>query len=66
MLDKVKKHLCLLDIAGKILEQIVHGKIKQISEKHLSDYHCGFCKDSTLHTIDLGFRIVKDAFAVKI
>lgn len=52
----------MLDIAVKVLERIIHWRIEEVSEKHLSDKQNGFCKyRSTLDVIDLIIRLAKDA-----
>lgn len=54
--------LCMLDTAGKILERIIHGRIEEVSEGHLSKNQFGFRKGrSTLDAIDLVTSIAKEA-----
>ena len=47
--------LCMLDTAGKIFERIIHGRIEEYSERHLSNNQFGFRKGRfTLGAIKLG------------
>ena len=56
----------MLDTAGKILEQIIHGRIEEVTDRQLSDKQFGFRKGrSTLDVIDLVVKTAKEAISGK-
>ena len=58
--------LCMLDPAGKIFERIIHGRIEEFSDRHLSHNQFGFRKGrSTLDAIKLVVDKAKEAITGK-
>ena len=56
----------MLDTAGKILEQIIHGRIEEVTDRQLSDKRFGFRKGrSMLDAIDLVVKAAKEAISGK-
>ena len=58
--------LCMLDTAGKFFERIIHERIEEYSERHLSNNQFGFRKGrSTLDAIKLVVNKVRNAIGGK-